>query len=148
MFQVQQLSGMKLKKRLARYFEKQMSLKPRNFLGSIPEAAVLRAVTFIQASVPLQDNVITRSVCTSTVCFGWIIVHGAIGIQQHSNTAVGLHISAGSLCHTNFGVIEKATKKCENQHPDMWAMAHEKQVSSERTNALDVPHCQNEPLTS
>lgn len=82
LFQVQQLSGMKLEKRLPRYFEKQMGLKPYNFLGNIPEAAVLRAVMFIQASVPLWDNAITRRVCTSTVCFGWIIVHGAIGIWQ------------------------------------------------------------------
>ena len=39
-----------------------MGLKPCSFLGSIPEAAELRAVMFIQASIHLWDNVIIRKV--------------------------------------------------------------------------------------
>lgn len=80
------------------------------------------------------------------VCFGWIIVHDAIEFWQNSNTAVGL--SAESSHHTNFGGTEKAIKRCETQRPDIWAVAHEKQVSPECTNALGDPHCQNKPLTS
>jgi len=125
-----------------------MGLKPCDFLDNIPEAAELRAVMFIQVSIRSWDNVIIRRLCTSTVGFGWIIVHGAIGFWQNSNTVLGLQISSESLCHTNFGVIEKAIKTRETQHPDIWAVAHEKQVSSECNNALGDPHGQNEPLTS
>lgn len=71
-----------------------------------------------------------------------------LGSDNALNSAVGLQVSAESLCHTNFGGIEKAIKKCETQHPDMWAVAYEKQGSPNYTYALALPHFQNKPLAS
>lgn len=35
---------------------------------------------------------IIKRVCTSTLCFGWIVIHSTFGFWQKSNTAVDLQI--------------------------------------------------------